>query len=164
MTIKLPMMATINIAIKTVDQVNMCHSEMLCDGSGRAYTQSCNWSLAIVRLDIVKSVDFKIFPKISKSVEELWRSNCFTEWSNCTVSTMIVQLRNRLSSILLISVCKLNKCNINIYWEIILYSVPYIRSKFLFWSATVRSQLFLVHVPGDSYRCITTRIANFTTK
>lgn len=114
MTIKLPMMATINIAIKTEDQINLCQSEMLCNGSGRTYTQSCSWSLAIVRLDIVKSFDFKIFPKISKSVEELWWSNSFTEYSNCTVSTIIVQLRNSLSSILLISVCKLNKCNINI--------------------------------------------------
>lgn len=71
MTIAFPTMATTNMATKTADQVNLCHAEMLCDGSGIGYTQSCNRSLATVRLDIVRWDDFSASPKMANSVVEL---------------------------------------------------------------------------------------------
>lgn len=98
MTIEFPAMATVNMAMKNVDQINLCHREILCDGFGRGNTQSCNRSLAIVRLDMVNSAPFKMLSKIDKRLVELWCPSTSVDWWNSMDNTMAVQFRNRPSS------------------------------------------------------------------
>lgn len=98
MTIALPTMATTSMATNTADHVILCHTEMLCDGSGSGYTQSCSRSLATVRLDMDRSVDFSASPSMASSAVELNCSSSFGCRPNSADRTMAVQLYSANSS------------------------------------------------------------------